>query len=137
MLVLCPACSRHVRSPEVSCPFCRAPIEARSTEVTFLPSGSTRAKIFLGALAISAATSAGCSKFDPTEHTPSVMPAYGVPAPPDAGGHVEPSPSFSPLPVVLPDAGASASPDAALPLPSPVAPYGAPPPPNKAPAKPR
>lgn len=60
----CPACQRHIRIDEEACPFCataNVPAEPRR-----MPAGRfTRAAVFAGALAGSAALATGCGSSTP------------------------------------------------------------------------
>jgi hypothetical protein len=102
-----------------------------------MPSGSTRAQIFLGALTLAAAASAGgCSKPDAALNDPThgIVQPYGVPMPTNLPSEV-PSQAMAeaygaPAPPPV-DAGASVVRDAgARKPPSPARAYGAPPKPG-------
>jgi hypothetical protein len=88
VLVLCPACSRHVKSEESACPFCQAELLPRACAGRCFGAPEAR----LGRLALMAAGAAllgvACQSTGP-------VPAYGAPphvdtgaptdGPPDAG----------------------------------------------------
>jgi hypothetical protein len=136
-LVLCDSCSRHLRSTEPTCPFCGAVSVTKLTEQA-MPLGSTRAQIFLGALTLAAAASAGgCSKPEAALNDPThgIVQPYGVPMPTNLPSGV-PSQAMgeaygAPPPPPPMDAGAPAAHDAgARKPPSPAGAYGAPPKPG-------
>jgi hypothetical protein len=81
-LVPCPNCQRHVRSTEVSCPFCKT--KSRS------------AAGFLG-VALGAALATGCPSSPPPNRA---VAEYGAPPPP-ATATPAPSASASPAPSAL------------------------------------
>ena len=137
-LVPCSACSRHIRSTETACPFCRASAEPVAAQASPAPRGSMR--LSRAALALAGMTAlTACGKevetrslygAPPTNNTSPPAPAYG--GPPmmfDAE-----APPVTPLAV---DAGTDAAKEAGKPpapkpapnLVSPPAPaYGGPPP---------
>ncbi|HTB74078.1 MAG TPA: hypothetical protein VK762_12580 [Polyangiaceae bacterium] len=91
----CPACARHVREGDATCPFCgatsRAPAELPRALSTRL---SRAAFLALGAAGALAATDCSSSSSSP-------VPAYGLPPLTEAGF---PQPLYGAV-VVLPDAG--------------------------------
>lgn len=96
----CPACSRHVRTDESSCPFCEARL-------------SPRQAAGLVAAALGAAVLSGCPSQDRQP-----APVYGAPQPPPSASPEQP-PEPTPAPEASPDGD---DPRLAAPM------YGAPPP---------
>jgi hypothetical protein len=115
-LAPCPSCSRHVRTSEASCPFCKAALAPGELAASVIPAASTRltraaAFAFTASLAVAGCTGGstldtdggteggtdGGTKADSSAKDASVpdeggiappygVPAYGAPAPFDAGG---------------------------------------------------
>lgn len=62
-LLLCGRCERHVNDTESTCPFCSAPIVARTTPLRTAPRGLSRAKLYAlhtAALATAITTAVAC-----------------------------------------------------------------------------
>ena len=79
-LTSCPACARHYRATEVSCPFCQAPAEPRARRSR------------LGLLLASSAFLSACMI------VPQPTPVYGAPAPPFSPSPQLPSEDVTPSP---------------------------------------
>jgi hypothetical protein len=60
-LILCPACSRHIRRVEASCPFCggRVPLSARTASQPMAPRGLSRARLYAFHAAVATGVVAG------------------------------------------------------------------------------
>ena len=125
----CPACSRHVRSQEAACPFCREGLALQ---------GGTLVRLAAAVLGASLAL-AGC---EARQETPKPAPAsvtspaptpapVSAPAPTPASGLAPmPAPTPAPDPIdsgMRAEYGAPMPPDVSAPRPAPK--YGAPPPP--------
>ncbi len=82
MLVVCSACSRHVRKDESACPFCKAPLVAADLPPTRLD--SRRLHGLAMALGAAAAASACGKTTTKKEEIPVIAAPYGVPITPDA-----------------------------------------------------
>ncbi len=129
----CIACARHVRSTDMSCPFCGVDLSVRTSKTSISPKFAgrlSRAALVFGGLALAGAAEAACNGVEAPPLTPPSAPA------PDAG--VTPSsvtsdaasseaPSTRAGETSTPDAGVDASP---MPTQAVVAIYGAPPPPK-------
>jgi hypothetical protein len=82
-LVPCPACSRHVRSDESTCPFCHAAINALGGSAPARPSGRlSRAALFAlgtGAAVLGSVVAIDCSDGD--DSSSNCCPPYGASPP--------------------------------------------------------
>ncbi len=77
MLVPCPACSRHVKSDEIACPFCQVALSPRACAGRCF--GPPEARLGRAALVAAAALlGVACQ-------STSVAPPYGIAPHPDAG----------------------------------------------------
>jgi hypothetical protein len=119
-LVPCPACARHVRANEATCPFCDATI-GEVPERVLAPISNDRlfARAALTFAAAAATTLTACGK-EPTDKPPpaptntsgnAVAPAYGVPAVmADAAPEPAPTTTTQPTASAPPSATPSARP---------------------------
>jgi hypothetical protein len=118
----CPACQRHIRINEQSCPFCAARVEVGdygTTNVSYLREHVTA--IFVGVTLVMAGcnTSTEPSKLAPVEVKPQTAPV----TPPTTGSALVPPPTTLSTPPII-----NAAPAYGLaPKPRPANKYGAPP----------
>ncbi len=88
-LAPCPACRRHVRVDESACPFCASALPAVPPRV-LTPGRLTRAAVFAGAIAGTAACGGKTKPVDNTVENAAVDGGVDEQQPPDAAPYREP-----------------------------------------------
>lgn len=109
-LVPCPACSRHVRLPSATCPFCDVALNSGALDAHYAPrrsgmqAGIKRAVIF--AVGAGMAAACGGETEDPPAPDPSVQPVYGAPIEPSTVTSGATSDDTTSEPLAQPEYGA-------------------------------
>lgn len=129
----CTACARHVRSTDMSCPFCGVDLSFRTSANHTSPNFAarlSRAALVFGGLALAGGAEAACNTVEAPPLTPpgaSSLDASVTPSSVASDAAPTEAPSARPGETSTADAGVDASP---APTQAVVAIYGAPPPPK-------
>ena len=136
----CTACARHVRSTDISCPFCGVDLSLRTSKTNTSPKFAarlSRAALVFGGFAVAVAGEAACNGVEAPPLTPpgaTALDASAVPSSVASDAATSEASSDRPGETSTADAGVDASP---APTQAVVAIYGAPPPPKPAPKSPK